>query len=116
MHELGLAIDLVDVASETLSRLGPVKVKAVRLRLGPLAGVVKEALLFSFEAAATGTRLEGARLRIEDVPATAWCGVCEAERELVDAAIRRCPICQAPTPRLIRGDELQVLGLEVEDA
>jgi hydrogenase nickel incorporation protein HypA/HybF len=116
MHELGLAVDIVDIASEALAGIGPVRVKAVRVRVGPLSGVVKDALLFSFGAAAAGTPLADARLDIEDVPVAAWCGVCNAEREPADLARRRCPQCQAAMPRLLRGDELEIVGLEVFDA
>src|SRR5687767_6566818 len=54
MHELSIAMELIDVASEELARLGGVHVTAVRLRVGPLSGVVKDALLFSFDAAVIG--------------------------------------------------------------
>lgn len=68
MHELSVAISLVDAACERLDALGDVRVEAVCVRLGPLSGVVKDALLFCFDAATQGTRLEGARLDIEDAP------------------------------------------------
>ena len=69
----------------------------------------------AFESAAAGTSLEGARLDIEEVPVVAWCDRCQQEREPVDVAVRRCPVCQATMPQLIRGEELQVVGLEIED-
>jgi hydrogenase nickel incorporation protein HypA/HybF len=116
MHELGLAIEIVDVVAEEAAKLGAVRVTGVRLRVGALAGVVKEALLFSFDAATAGTPLEGARLSIEDVPVVVWCPSCAAERALADAAVRRCPTCDAVAPRLVRGDEMQLTGLEICEA
>jgi hydrogenase nickel incorporation protein HypA/HybF len=116
MHELSIALGIVDVVSEELSRLGAVRVDAVHLRLGALSGVVKEALLFSFEAAAAGTPIDGARLQIEDVAATVWCASCAAERALASVALRRCPVCNAVAPEIVRGEELEVIGLEVVDA
>jgi hydrogenase nickel incorporation protein HypA/HybF len=116
MHELSIALSLVDVACEEMSRLGPVRVNAVHLRLGALSGVVRDALLFSFEAAAAGTMLEGARLEIQDVPVTVWCRVCAAERSLVRVAYRRCPVCDTMAPEVLRGEELELIGLEVVDA
>lgn len=115
MHELSIAIDLIEAATTEMERLGSAHLIAVHLRLGRLSGVVKEALAFSFDAAAAGTRIEGARLEIEDVPVIVWCGACDAERELPDLARRRCPICQSPTPHVTRGDELQLVGLEIEN-
>jgi hydrogenase nickel incorporation protein HypA/HybF len=116
MHELSIAMELIDVASEELARLGGAQVTAVRLRVGPLSGVVKDALLFSFDAAVIGTPLEGARLHIEEVPVSVWCATCDAERELVDVTRRRCPACHSVTPRLMHGDELELTGLEIQGA
>ena len=116
MHELSIALDLIDIASAEVTKIGPVTVRAVRLRVGPLAGVVKEALCFSFDVAAVGTPLAGAELRIDDVPVTVWCSTCQAEQELLELTRRRCPACQSPTPDVIRGNELELVGLEVQDA
>lgn len=113
MHELSIALDIVDLACDEVTRRGGARVDAVHLRLGQLSGVVREALLFSFDAAAAGTPVEGARLQIEDVPATVWCGACAAERTLIAAPHRRCPVCAGVTPELLRGTELEVVALEI---
>ena len=46
------------------------RVQSVRLRLGSLAGVAREALLFSYGIACEGTPLEGSRLLIDDAEGT----------------------------------------------
>lgn len=117
MHELSIALSLVDVASEAASRLGPVRVHALHLRLGALSGVVKEALEFSFEIAVKGTALEGARLEIEDVPVTALCPQCQAERTLdrtLDLHLR-CPVCDGALTEMLHGREMELTALEVTD-
>lgn len=116
MHELSIALSLIDVASEQLARLGAVRVEAIRLRVGPLSGVATDALHFSFALAAAGTPIDGARLDIDEVPVAAWCDTCAAERALVSPSRRRCPECGTPTPRIVRGAELELLSLEVVDA
>ena len=87
-----MAMSLVELACEKASGLGDVRVEALHLRLGALSGVVKEALLFSFDVAAEGTPVAGARLEIEDVPLTVRCPRCAVERELagLPAACARC--------------------------
>ena len=115
MHELSIALALVDAASETLERVGDVRIACVHIRVGPLSGVVAEALTFSFTAATAGTALDGARLSIEPTTATAWCPRCEGEREIVSIACRRCSACHTIAPRLMRGDELELIGLEIAD-
>ena len=48
MHELSIAMSIVDLACEEAESHGAPGVDVVYLKLGPLSGVVKEALLFSY--------------------------------------------------------------------
>src|SRR5437867_13419600 len=66
MHELSIALNIVEIAEEELARHGGERVRAVHLQVGPLAGVAKEALLFSFGLASEGAPVVGSRLIIED--------------------------------------------------
>ncbi|MGC2658972.1 MAG: hydrogenase maturation nickel metallochaperone HypA, partial [Bryobacteraceae bacterium] len=68
MHELSIALSIIEGAEEEVFRQGGGHVCAVHLRLGPLSGVVKDALMFSYDLACEGTLLEGSRLIIEEVP------------------------------------------------
>ncbi|MDQ4080994.1 MAG: hydrogenase maturation nickel metallochaperone HypA, partial [Gemmatimonadota bacterium] len=65
MHELSIALELIELASAETHRLGDPRVVSVRVRVGPLSGIVHDALRFSFDIAAAGTAVEGARLEIE---------------------------------------------------
>lgn len=115
MHELSIALSIVDVAAEQADRLG-VRVVAVRLRLGPLSGVVREALLGSWELAREGTpALAEAALEIEDVPLVVYCSACAGERRPASMQHLCCPVCGAPTPSIVSGRELEVSALEVVD-
>jgi hydrogenase nickel incorporation protein HypA/HybF len=113
VHELSVAESLVEIACEKAHELGDVRVEALHVRLGPLSGVVKEALLFSFEVASQGTPIEGARLAIQDMPLLAYCPSCREVRELKSPQRRICPVCEQPTPELRGGEELQLAALEV---
>jgi hypothetical protein len=66
MHELSIALNIVQIAEQELARSGGERVVAVHLQVGSLAGVAKEALLFSFGFACEGTAVEGSDLIIED--------------------------------------------------
>ena len=68
MHELSIAMSIVELAEEEIERRGNVQITAVHLKLGALSGVVKEALLASYEMACEGTSLAGSRLVVEDLP------------------------------------------------
>jgi hydrogenase nickel incorporation protein HypA/HybF len=115
VHELSIAMSLVDAACEEAERLGDVRVVALRVRLGPLSGVVSDALSFSFDVATQGTAIQGARLDIEIVRLAVYCPVCAAEREPTGPQHLRCPVCATPTPRVLRGRELELAAMEVVD-
>jgi len=70
MHELSIAVSIVEVAEEEAARNNAMRVQSVRLRLGSLAGVAKEALRFSYGIACEGTSLEGSQLLIDDTQGT----------------------------------------------
>src|ERR1700733_2567880 len=80
MHELSIAMSIVDFAREEANRRGGVHVKAVHLRLGLLSGVAKDALFSSFEMACESTSLEGSQLIVEEIPVTVFCRHCNGER------------------------------------
>jgi len=66
MHELSIALSLIDTVCDELPRLGQgASVRSVRIRVGPQSGVVADALTFAFEVAVADTPLVGARLEIE---------------------------------------------------
>ncbi len=114
MHELSIAMSIVEMAQEEATRRD-VQVCAVHLRLGPLSGVVKEALLSSYEMACFDTPLKNSRLVIEDVPVVVYCSKCKAERTLPSMQLFCCPECENPTPDVVHGKELEVVALEVDE-
>src|SRR4051794_23296774 len=114
MHELSIALGIVDVASEEAARLGDARVTAVHLRLGPLSGVAKEALLGAYELAREGSPLASAALVIEEVPVLVHCPDCGGPRPVVSLYQICCSECGAVTPQVVSGRELQVVALEVE--
>jgi hydrogenase nickel incorporation protein HypA/HybF len=114
VHELSIAVSLVEMACEKAKGLGDVRVEALHLRLGALSGVVRDALEFSFDVAAEGTEIAGARLLITEVPLTVLCPTCAAERELAGFPLV-CPTCDTPTPQIVAGRDLELTALEVID-
>jgi len=113
MHELSIAMSIVEMAEEESNQRGA-RVNAVHLKLGLLAGVVKDALLSSYELACEGTRLEGSRLLVEEIPVVVYCPTCRSNRELDSIQWFVCPECRSPASEVIHGRELQVAALEIE--
>jgi hydrogenase nickel incorporation protein HypA/HybF len=115
MHELSIAMSIVDMAQEEAERHGSAQVIAVHLRLGKLSGVVKEALLSSYEMACAATALEGSQLLIEEIPVEVFCPRCEGPRALDSLQWFCCPECGTATPTVLHGKELEVVALEIKE-
>lgn len=113
MHELSIATSIVEMAEKEAAARG-VRVRTIYLKIGPLSGVVKEALAPAFELAIEGTVLEGAGLIIEDVPPIAYCPTCGKNVDIDPAQWFCCPVCSTPTPDVVQGAELEVTALDVE--
>ena len=114
MHELSIAMSIVDMAQEE-AESRDVLIDAVYLELGLLSGVVADALLFSYEIACSGTRLEGSRLVIKEVPIEVYCPTCRVQRTLPSMQWFYCPECGGSTSDVIHGKELAITALEVRD-
>jgi hydrogenase nickel incorporation protein HypA/HybF len=115
MHELSIAMSIVDLAQEEAERRGGVQIKAVHLRLGLLSGVVKDALLSSYEMACQDTPLEGSQLVVEEIAVVVFCPQCGGERPVHSTQLFCCSECGSPTGEIVQGKELLVVGLEVEE-
>jgi len=115
MHELSIAISIVDLAVEEAAARGNAEVLAVHLRLGSLSGVVKEALQSCYEMACRSTSLEGSRLLIEEVPVEVFCPQCRAPRRIPSVQYLCCPECGTPGSQVIHGKELEVVALELSE-
>jgi len=113
VHELSIALSIVEGAEEEILRQGGGRVCAVYLKLGPLSGVVKEALLFSYDLACKGTSLEDSNLIIEDIPIRLDCERCGRERDAVSIQCLQCAECGSPG-QVVSGTELEMFALEVQ--
>jgi len=107
-------MSIIETAQEEATRLG-VRISAVHLRLGALSGVVKDALMFSYDVASQDTPLAGSRLIVEEIPTVVFCAKCNERRLLPSVQEFTCPVCGVPTGDIVQGKELEVFALEVPD-
>jgi len=114
MHELSIALSIIEAAEEEAA-LRQVRVRAIHLKLGRLSGVVKDALLASYDLAAAGTSLEGSRLVIEEVPVVGYCSKCNARCGVNPPEWFWCPSCRSPISEILEGKELEVHALEIAE-
>ena len=112
MHELSVAEAIADVA---LRHAGGRRVAKVEVSVGHLRQVVPSALTFGFGLLAEGTPVEGAELEMEQVPAEGKCRACGVESTLGSLPLQ-CAGCGGFDLEILKGEELMVESLELEEA
>lgn len=115
MHELSIALNIIETACRIASDEGSARVEAIHLRIGELSCVADDALRFSFELAAEGTPAAGARLEITRVPVSIYCAACDSEGEVASIQHLCCPVCGQPSGVIRGGRELEIEAVELED-
>ena len=110
MHELAITRGIVEICEKNADGR---KVTAVIVEIGALSGVVPEAVEFSFEACASGTVVEGARLIIDRIAARGRCPECGAESAPA-TYYDPCPACGGYGLEILAGEEMRVKEMEVD--
>lgn len=113
MHELSVAQALVDEVERLIEQNQARAARRIRLRIGPLAGVVPALLTGAFPLAAAGSRCEQAELDLIEAPIRVRCQTCGVKTE---AAINRllCAACGDWHTQVVSGDELLLESVELD--
>ena len=112
MHELSIALSMIEQIEEEMERNGGGVVETIHLRVGVFSGVDAESLRFAYQLASEGTDLAGAQLQIEEVPLLVYCPRCESTYT-TDPQHVLCSRCLASEPEILAGKELEVKSLEI---
>lgn len=113
MHELAVAQALVEQVDGVIRQHHASSASRIRVRIGPLAGVVPELLASAFPLAAAGSRMEHAELDLVAAPIRVRCQSCGEETE---ATMNRlvCNACGDGHTQVVSGDELLLESVELE--
>ncbi|MFO7998695.1 MAG: hydrogenase maturation nickel metallochaperone HypA [Bacteroidales bacterium] len=110
MHELGIAMRIVEIAAKVARQNGLEGVDEINMEIGELSGIVPETLTFSFEVASKNTMLEHAKLGIAIIHARASCNVCGMEFT-PDGFLTICPECGTFECEIIQGREIHIRSI-----
>ncbi len=114
MHELSIAQGILEIVQQYVPETQAGGVRSVRVRVGPLSGIVPESLDISFGAIVAGTPWETARLDLVRVPARSRCNGCGRDFD-AEELVFCCPLCNSLDIRVISGTELEVVEIETEE-
>ena len=113
MHELSLAVDLVEQLCGVVERENATRVVEISVVIGAMSGVEKVPFEFAFPIASKDTPLEGAVLKIEEVPLILKCNDCKRETQ-TDELIMVCPECNSVSVEIVQGKEFLIKSMEVQ--
>lgn len=111
MHEMSIALGIVNIAEEEAKKAAVDSFAAIDLEIGTLAGIEFDSLAFVWEAAVRDTVLEKAEKRITKVNALAKCVDCNHEYQ-IKYIHDSCPKCGSFLKIILHGKELRVKSLE----
>lgn len=112
MHELSIALGIVDIAEKETNKAQKNKVDLIELEIGTLAGIEFDAFDFVWSSAVKNTVLESAVKKVNIIEGKAKCGDCDTVFTL-HKIYDPCPNCNSFLKAIIKGKELFVKSLEV---
>ncbi len=113
MHELSIAMSIVDIASKKAEAAGVGRVDQVELDIGILSGIEFESLEFALSVAVKDSILEGTHFKINRIEALCECNSC-THLYTPGHDFSACPECGKQDLEFIRGKELQIKSLLID--
>ena len=111
MHELSIAMGIVNIASEACRKANKSSVTRIGLEIGRLSGVEIDALNFVWPAAVERSVLANAEKEIEIIEAEAVCLECGTSYTVTNH-YDGCPSCGSYFKEIKKGSELRVKYIE----
>lgn len=112
MHELSLALNILDIVREECLRAGSQKVEEVVILFGALSGVDAEALTTCLHVVSRDTLMQDARIRLDRQLGRGFCFGCGKSFEM-EEILTVCPGCFQPATDLMEGQEMRIDSIVV---
>ena len=113
MHELSICMSLMEQLEAIARERNADSIVRVELEVGVLSGVEPDLLENAWPIASSGTIAEQAELHIETGDLVVECSNCGA-RTNAEPNRLRCSACGSIRTRVVSGDELMLLRVEIE--
>lgn len=114
MHELSIAMSIVDLATEQAARNHAAVIEEIELDIGCLSGIEMESFDFAWKQAVKQTILENAIRKVNRINGKAMCLDCDTffdMQHLYDG----CPVCDSHLLAVISGKELKLKSLVIPE-
>lgn len=115
MHEMSIAVSLLEMAREEAARLGCSRLLAVTVHYGQISGIMPEALELAFQALIQNSPHADCRLNLVMLPLRLRCPFCQTVfgGEDQEALFQPCPHCGETFGHIVeQGKELLLARVE----
>jgi hydrogenase nickel incorporation protein HypA/HybF len=113
MHELSIALSIVDLAEEEARKANAISISKVEVEVGTMAGIETDALLFVWDSVIQDTMAQQAVLVIHTIEAEAHCLECGKDFPAEHFFVQ-CPHCSSFRYQITKGKELRISSLMVD--
>ena len=107
MHELSLAVNILEIAERSQQRSGAQQIVSIELEIGQLSAVEPAALRFAMDALLPESAASGARVDYRFIAGRAHCRQCGQDFELA-FYYDPCPLCDSFDKEILAGDDMLV--------
>jgi hydrogenase nickel incorporation protein HypA/HybF len=122
MHELGMAMEIVEVVTKSLEGRKVMAVKEVEVELGELQRISPGQMRQVFEMASKDTIVEGAELKVKIKKGKVRCQDCgysggvkvEMNHDHDHAAHIHCPACDGVSIEILEGNDIDVRNITAD--
>ncbi len=113
MHEVSIALNVLEIVSEQCRKEGYNRINSINLRIGKASGIMPDALIFAFDAIKKDTIAENASLNIERNPVSGQCNDCNTEFTVDEEFVLNCPVCGGNSFNITTGREMDIIDMDV---
>jgi hydrogenase nickel incorporation protein HypA/HybF len=113
MHELSLALEVIDLAANEAKKNKISTIREIRIEVGDLSGVMADAIELALELSVKNSVLENTMIHVIRTPGKGKCTVCDLEFEMKQM-LSTCPQCHCCPSEIIGGREFRVLSMAGE--
>ena len=115
MHEVAIAMGMVDELLRIGRENNAKRITAVSLKIGKMSGIVTDSLKFAFDAVKLEhPELLTAEVMINEVPLIYECNDCDNSFDTDSFHFPACPECGSYNLKLISGEEQDIENVELE--
>ncbi|MDD3343701.1 MAG: hydrogenase maturation nickel metallochaperone HypA [Sulfurospirillaceae bacterium] len=113
MHEFSIVNALLELCEKNAEANNASKITKVEIKIGKLSGVEPHLLQTAFDTFKEETICDGAELIVHVQELVVFCNTCNAEHTLEKNEFE-CPVCKGTDIRVIDGEEMMLMRLEMD--